>query len=78
MVLCNCLPFGSLQGSSGSEILFRDFRSLSKKGSGVPPDRVGFLGAFLSKSPGNGPDLVQVHANIFLCVPHFAITRGAQ
>jgi hypothetical protein len=39
------------QGSSGSEIWFRDFRSLSRKGSGVLPDRVGLLGAFLSGSP---------------------------
>ncbi len=68
----------SEQGSSGSEIWFRDFRSLSKKGSGVPPDRVGLLGAFLSGFLGNGPDLVQVHANFFLCAPHSAMTRGAQ
>jgi hypothetical protein len=54
-------------GSSGSEIWFRDFRSLSRKGSGVPLDRVGLLGAFLSGSPGNGPDLVRVHAKKF-CV----------
>ncbi len=66
------------QGSSGSEIWFRDFRSLSRKGSRVPPDRLGLLGAFLSGSPGNGPDLVRVHAKIFLCASHSAMTRGAQ
>jgi hypothetical protein len=69
---------GTDQGSSGSEIWFRDFRSLSRKGSGVPPDRVGLLGAFLSGSPGNGPELVRVHANFFLSVSHSAMTRGAQ
>ncbi len=68
----------SKQGSLGSEIWFRDFRSLSRKGSGVPLDRVGLLGAFLSGSPGNGPDLVRVHANFVLCAPHSAMTRGAQ
>jgi hypothetical protein len=50
------------------------FRSLSRKGSGVPPDRVGLLGAFLSGSPGNGPDLVRVHAKFFLCASHSAMT----
>ncbi len=67
-----------VQGSLGSEIWFRDFQSLSRKGSGVLPDRVGFLGAFLSGSPENGPDLVQVHAKKHLCAPHSAMTRGAQ
>jgi hypothetical protein len=55
-----------------------DFRSLSRKGSGLPPDRVGLLRAFLSGSPGNGPDLVRVHAKKKLCAPHSAMTRGAQ
>jgi hypothetical protein len=66
------------QGFSGSEIWFRDFRSLSRKGSGVPLDRVGLLGAFLSRSPRNGPNLVRVHANFFLCASHSAMTCGAQ
>jgi hypothetical protein len=66
------------QGSSGYEIWFRDFRSLSRKGSGVPPDIAGLLGAFLSGSPGNGPNLVRVHAKKHLCAPHSAMTRGAQ
>jgi hypothetical protein len=61
LVVCRLRWF---QGSSGSEIWFRDFRSLSRKGSGVPPDRVGLLGAFLSGFPGNGPDLVRVLVSI--------------
>ncbi len=69
---------GDMQGFSSSEIWSRDFRSLSRKGSGVPPDKVGLLGAFLSKSTGNGPDLVRVHAKKNLCAPHSAMTCGAQ